>query len=148
MVGFGPEWQREMDNMQKEMERFLEHFASWKRPVGVFSLGAWQPLLDVYETAEELVILIDLAGVSCEEVELTLSGKTLTMRGERKDTLRGRRQAFHLMEINFGPFERNIELPVYVDAEKVKSSCQNGFLEIVFPKAVEERPYKVTVRAI
>ena len=134
--------------MRKEMERYLEHFANWRRPLAVFSPGSWQPLMDLYETGEELVILIDLAGVSCEEIELTLSGSVLIVKGERKDHLQGRRRAFHLMEINFGPFERSLELPVNVDSDNVRTSCQDGFLEVVFPKAAETNPKKVIVKAL
>ncbi len=148
MVNFRQDWQREFDYMQKEMERFLEHFASCKRPLAAFSPGAWQPLVDVYETAEELVVLIDLGGVSCPEMELALSGMTLTMTAEREDHWRGRRLACHLMEITFGPFERSVDLPVAVDADRVKTSCQDGFLEIVFPKATEMCPQMLVVKTI
>ncbi|MBI2864116.1 MAG: Hsp20/alpha crystallin family protein [Chloroflexi bacterium] len=148
MVNFRQGWPREVGLMQQEMERFLDRFAMWKRPLAQFSSGAWQPKVDVYETADELVVLIDSAGVSCEKIDLSLLGQTLTIRGERPDNLRGRRQAFHLMEINFGPFERSIELPAVVDVDRVKTACQDGFLEVVFPKSTQAQSQKVVVKAL
>lgn len=148
MANFRQDWQTEINIIQKEMERFLDHVAQRKRPLAQFSSGAWQPLVDVYETAEELVILVDLAGVSSQKIGLSLLGRTLTITGERPDHLQGRRRAFHLMEISFGPFVRSIEIPVAVDANGVKTSCQDGFLEVVFRKATQIHPPKAVVRAI
>ncbi|MDO8674240.1 MAG: Hsp20/alpha crystallin family protein, partial [Dehalococcoidia bacterium] len=135
MVNRRNDWQIEVGIMQKEMERFLGRFAQCTSPLAQSSSGVWQPLVDIYETAEDLVILIDSAGVSCEQIKLSLLGRTLTIRGVRPDHLRGIRRAFHLMEISFGPFERSLELPVAVDVERVRTSCHDGFLEVVFPKS-------------
>jgi HSP20 family protein len=80
MLRVRQDWFDELDEMQRQMERFLEHFTSCKRPAVMFSTGVWQPLVDVYETPEEVVVVAELAGVAQGDVSIVLHNNTLLLR--------------------------------------------------------------------
>lgn len=121
------------DDLQGEMEQFFEHLGRWKRPVFFFE-KAWKPLCDVSETGVDLVIVVELPGVTPENVHIEVHGSTLVMRGMRREPPSAPRRNYHLMEISYGVFEREIPLPVEVDADNARAVFVDGFLEIRLPK--------------
>ncbi|MCL5961299.1 MAG: Hsp20/alpha crystallin family protein [Chloroflexi bacterium] len=133
------------DDVFKQMERFIDHVSTSKRTLTVFTQPMWQPLVDVYENPEAVVVLVELAGINRQELELSVDGQVLVLRGNRKDVLRGRKQRCYVLEISFGPFERVIPLPARVNAEKADANYVDGFLEVVLPKVNEEQPRRVII---
>lgn len=136
----------EIENMQKQMDRFLDHFAGPKRPVCFYSPSAWQPPMDIYETADDLVVVIAASGLDRDSLEISIDRNMLTIKGERHDLLRGVREKYHLAEIAFGPFERVVELPTAVDSAQSSASYKDGMLAIVLPKAAERVATTVRIR--
>lgn len=128
--GFG----RDIIDLQREMERFLGHLAQGKRPLATLAACSWNPAIDVYETADEVVVLIEAAGVREEDVGIVLDGRTLLVHGQRRPRVRSQRPVYHQLEVGFGYFERALELPVPVDPDRARASYENGFIEIVMPK--------------
>ena len=102
--------------------------------------------MDLYETTEGVVVLVELAGVGEGDFEIVVDGKTLVVRGQRTEPRAASKRTYYQMEIFKGPFERSILLPVAVDANETTASYQNGILEIVLPRRQGERAYKVKVR--
>ena len=94
----------------------------------------WKPLTDVFETDENVVVMIDIAGISINDVRLTLHNNVLTIRGIRREHPLSEKRHYHIMEIDFGPFERRIELPARIDPDRAERRYLQGFLEIVLPK--------------
>ncbi|MDP2728700.1 MAG: Hsp20/alpha crystallin family protein [Dehalococcoidia bacterium] len=137
----------EIEDMQRQMDRFLGHFAGAKRPVYFYSPVTWQPAMDIYETADDLVIVLDAAGVDRDSLEISLERNTLAIRGERQDKPQGVREKYHMAEIAFGYFERIIELPVAVNADQASASHKDGLLEIVLPKASDRLVKSVKIKA-
>lgn len=137
----------EFEEMQRQMDRFLDHFSGPKRPVCFYSPSAWQPPMDIYETAEALVIVIAASGLDRDSLEITLDRSAIRIRGERQDLLRGVRQKYHVAEISFGGFERTIELPIAVRPDQSSASYKEGMLEIILPKALERSAASVRIRA-
>ena len=125
--------QRWVINIQREME-WLEKVVSRKPPTVRFSPRTWQPAIDVYETDEEVVVLVELAGVNQDEIEVLVQSNILIVRGERRDIKQGIKRTYSQMEVLWGPFERDIALPANVDAERVKAFYEAGFLEVILPK--------------
>ena len=146
MVGFRRDWLANIDSMRQEMEQLLDHFAHRKPPSVGFSPWAWEPAVDLYETTEGVVVLVELAGVGEGDFEIVVDGKTLVVRGQRTEPRAPSRRTYYQMEIFKGPFQRSISLPVAVDANGTTASYQNGILEIVLPRRQGERAYKVKVR--
>src|SRR6266542_3972025 len=104
-------------DLQQEMERYMQQVARAKRPMAVFSRNAWQPAVDVYETADSVVALIALPGVSLEAVDLVVGRTSLLIRGERKLSDDRGDRTYTVIEIPFGPFERTVEFLSPVDPD-------------------------------
>lgn len=132
-------------NMRSDMERFFSHFPRWKKPSAVF-VRAWEPLCDVYECPEHFSVVLELAGVNEEQVEVTLHGRVLTVRGYRPQLKPDGMSNTHQLEINYGVFERVLELPLEVDADSTRAIYRQGLLEIILPKSKRERLREVDVR--
>ncbi|MCS6908754.1 MAG: Hsp20/alpha crystallin family protein [Anaerolineales bacterium] len=92
----------------------------------------WRPSTDVFETEDALIVRIEVAGMREEDFTILLDSKYLTVRGVRVDT--SERRAYHQMEIPFGEFISEVELPFAVDAERIEAVYQAGFLRITLPK--------------
>ena len=93
----------------------------------------WTPNTDVYLTDKGLVIKVELAGMRREDLELTVEGNQLHIRGHRPDGCRSPHCKFIVMEINYGPFESVIEVPAGYDLSQAKAAYQNGFLRVDVP---------------
>ncbi len=125
-------------NLRNDMERFFREFSRWKMPSAVF-VRAWEPKCDIYETEEGLHVIVDLAGVEEEEVELVVQGRVLTLRGRRNQKRPAGMSNTHLLEIDYGDFRRDFQLPVDVDCEAARAVYRKGFLEVFLPKASPEK---------
>lgn len=92
----------------------------------------WEPPTDVYENEEGLVIQLEIAGVSEQDLQITLSERTLIVCGVRRDP--ESKQVYHQMEIRYGEFRTEIHLPWIVDSERVDAVYEDGFLRIFLPR--------------
>lgn len=92
----------------------------------------WRPATDVYETEDTVVVRVEVAGMREEDFSIELEGRYLTIRGSRPD--QAERRAYHQMEIRFGEFSTQVELPVAVESEQVQAIYGNGFLRVTLPK--------------
>lgn len=147
MIELRRDWSEVIVNIQKEMERLMDEVANRKPPSVHFAPKVWQPAIDVFETDSEIVVLVELAGVSEDEIEVTVHQDILTIRGIRKDIKRGIKRTYSRMEILWGPFERNVTLSANVNADEIKAFYEAGILEVVFPKRNEEKPRRVNIQA-
>jgi HSP20 family protein len=122
---------RELQNITDEMDQMFGQLARQGRPPWG---RAWRPNTDVFESADEMIILVELAGVSKDEVQLTLKGNILRLVGERVLYRDKVDMAYRNMEVNFGPFERHIYLHESVDPQSIQAHYKDGFLEIKIQK--------------
>ena len=95
---------------------------------------AWQPLVDVYERPETMVIVAELPGVDKTQIDVTIEGTSLSIKGLRHKDLPSDTQRVHQMEIAYGPFARTVELPVYADLEHIEAHFENGYLTVTVPR--------------
>lgn len=121
-------------NLRSDMERFFREFSRWKKPSAMF-VRAWEPKCDIYESEEGLHVIVDLAGVDEEDVELVVQGRMLTLRGRRDQKRPAGMSNTHLLEIDYGDFRRDFQLPTDVDCEAARAVYRKGLLEIFLPKA-------------
>ena len=147
MIQFHQEWINDVNMMRQEMDRLMNHFVGAKPPMVRFSPTIWEPAIDLYETDDELVVTVELAGIRESGLHITVDRNLFTIRGERQKTLPGSKTGvYHQMEISSGPFERSITLPEAVDAENARASYENGLVEVTLPKVRKERTIKVGVK--
>src|SRR4029450_8642006 len=97
------------------------------------------PSLDVRETADAYIVEADLPGVKPEDVEVTVEGRMLTMRGRMGADREGRGEGYLVRERSSGSFTRTINLPGMFDPDKVMSEYADGELRITLPKAAASR---------
>ena len=103
------------------------------RPVGFVASPKWKPRTDVYETDDEVVVHMDIAGVKADDFKVEFNDGILTISGERTASERGKRH-YHSMEVQVGPFERRFRLPVVVDPTSIRAAYDSGFLEVRLTK--------------
>lgn len=101
---------------------------------------AWRPPTDLFETESVVVVRVEIAGMREDDFSLELNGRQLVIRGVRQD--QSERRAYHQMEIHFGEFVIELELPQYVEADQVEAVYNNGFLRVALPKA---RPRQISI---
>lgn len=110
-------------------------FGEWLRPLSDrVGRDHWQPSADVYETEKAIVVRLELAGVVPGEVQVSVDGEILRIRGRREPRLDADAQRLHQMEIAFGPFERALRIGIPFDRERVSAQIEEGFLRVTLPK--------------
>ncbi|MEW6717302.1 MAG: Hsp20/alpha crystallin family protein [Chloroflexota bacterium] len=100
----------------------------------------WCPPTDVYETETALIVRVEIAGMKREDFSITINDRFLAIRGVRSDA--PERRAYHQMEIAFGEFNSEVELPFPIDVEKVTAEYADGFLRVVLPRI---QPSKIRI---
>jgi HSP20 family protein len=135
-----------------EFERLHEQMDQmWRRLSGApsgrsrFCSPMLAPPTDVYETANEVVVVAEIAGIEEQEVEIEIEGDRLAFHGEKVYRDLHPNQRHTQMEICYGPFSRTLVLPARVDPAAAEVSYREGFLRIVLPKLHEESPLRVRV---
>lgn len=144
MSDFPRSWGASLDDLQREMERYVDHISRRKPRAVVFSRATWEPAVDLYEVQEAVVALVDLAGVPQDEIDLVVERDSLTLRGERKESGERTGRRYCYLEIPFGPFRRTLHLPCPVDPQATRAAYRSGFLEIVMPK-LSSAPRRITL---
>ena len=135
---------REMDSMSRLMDRW---FGGIPRVWVDEADGAegYVPL-DLYETDNEVVVQAALPGVKPEDVDIQISGDTLTIRGETKHEEEENKRDYYRQESWYGSFARSVTLPVQVNADGADAVFENGVLKLTIPKAEEAKPKTIKVK--
>jgi HSP20 family protein len=140
----GNPW-RDMRTLREAMdELFEESFVRPSQRQIERSERRWRLPLDVYTTPEEIVIVASLPGLTPEEVDVTIDGDRLTIRGELRLPLENVDYLFQ--ERAYGPFSRTLTLNVPVDTAEAEAVFENGVLRLTVPKAEETRPKSIEVK--
>ena len=135
---------REMMTLREAMDRLFDD--AFTRPLSLRAVST-APAIDLYQTADEVVVKAALPGLKAEEVDITVTGETLTLRGEYKHEAEQKETNYHIREQRFGSFQRSILLPTDVQASKAKADFENGILTITMPIAEEVKPKSITIKA-
>jgi len=101
--------------------------------IGFLPAAPFAPAVDVMETHDEYVVVVDVAGADDRAFDIAIEGKKLLIRGSRLEHSQGKRR-YHLGEIRVGPFERSVTLPGPVVADDTRARYERGFLRITLRK--------------
>ena len=139
-------WQQRWDpfrELQREVGRIIESFDPFPlaRRVQVY------PPMNLYDAGDRYVLTAQLPGMTSGDIELTITGETLTMRGERKRSEGVKDEQYRRQERPMGRWSRTVTLPDRVDNEQVSATFADGILTINLPKAAEARPRHIAVKA-
>jgi len=111
------------------------------------AMTGWAPTVDVSETDSEITVRAEVPGVDPKELEITVSGRNLTIAGEKKETRENKGENFYHTERRFGTFRRTIALPASVNPDKIKAEDKNGLLFIHLKKDATAIPKRIPVSA-
>lgn len=119
----------------------------WNDPWSIANLGGESmPRMDMSETDDDVMLRFELPGVKAEEVDISMSGNVLTLRGEKSETREEKRGNCTYSERSFGSFSRSVQIPTTVNPESVEATYNDGVLTVRLAKSPEARPRKITVR--
>jgi HSP20 family protein len=135
-----------VSNIQTEVNRLFDNF--FGRSTSSAAGRVWAPPVDLYETNDDLVLTLELPGVRDKDVTVSITGDLLSVKGERRFEQDVKEQQFLHVERVYGKFERLVQLPIPVQADKVKASYRDGVLEIKLPKAEEIKPKEIKVEIV
>ena len=136
----------EMVSLRSAMDRLFEDSFVTPRTWRTIASGEGiTPAIDVHATDDEIVVTAALPGMRAEDVEITLTGQSLTLRGETKADESIERDQYLFRERRFGTFSRSFELPVRVQSEKADASFADGVLTLRIPKAEEVKPRQIRI---
>lgn len=139
---------RPLASLQREMNRLFDSFFEHDLFVEPFrGPGTWAPALDVSETDHAVMVKVELPGMEEKDIEVSLTGNVLTVRGEKKEEKEQSTRSYFRMERSYGSFERSIQLPVAVKGDQVNATFKSGVLNIELPKAEEMKSRSVQVKA-
>jgi len=149
MAGKG-QWDplKELGSVQKRMNRLFEtamgaaDFDANEEP------DTWTPVCDAYETADALVVSVELPGLDQDEIDVRVDGDDLVVSGERGIEREQPGEHFHRVERPYGKFLRRFHLPSTVSREEIRASFTDGLLRITLPnhKDKQARPIQVTIQ--
>jgi HSP20 family protein len=145
-------WERNDDvfgdlrKMQREMDRLMASVTRGTLGPGLSWAGDVYPPINVISKDDRYLVECELPGYARDDIDLSISGTTLTLKGELKQ--RDEKGAsYHRQERRTGSFSRALQLPERVDPEKTAATFTNGILTVEIPKAPEVRPRQISVKA-
>lgn len=137
---------RDLERLQKEFDRLFDGTAlrpfdgAWTRE------GGWTPALEVIDGKDKVRILAEIPGLRKEDLELSVEGGVLTLRGEKKEEARTEDDGVIRSERIYGAFQRALQLPDSVDADRIQAAYRDGVLEITLPKKENAKPKLINVK--
>jgi HSP20 family protein len=135
---------RELDRVRHDFEELLD--LSLGSGASREQRGPFTPAIESFIDSGKLIIRADLPGVDPKDVDVTVTGDQLTIRGTREQRVDEQSFSFIHREFSYGSFERTVRLPGGVKVEDVKASYRNGVLELTMPVPKESKSRKVTIQ--
>ena len=138
---------RDVVTLQDRMNRMFDQALSRTRADDEEGLTAstWVPAVDIFETADSIVMKAELPGVSRENIDIQVRDNTLTLKGERKFEREVKDENYLRIERSYGAFQRAFSLSTVIQQDKIKAVFKDGVLEVTLPKAEEVKPKQVKV---
>ena len=134
---------REFSLLRTEMDRLFDSMLG-RYPRERIE-GLWTPLLDLEETKDSVIARVELPGMKKEDIKISVVNNVLTISGERRHQTEEKGKTYYRIERSYGKFQRAIELPSEVIADKAKASYKDGILELVMPKSEKAKEKEIAI---
>ena len=134
----------DLRSMQREMDRLFDRFLGGET-FGTDKSSRWMPSVESYEKDGKLVFKAELPGVDSKDLDVSVTGRELIIKGERKAEKGAKEENYVYQEITYGSFERHFLLPEGVKTEDVKAKFTNGILEITLPAPAISAAKKIEI---
>jgi len=138
------EQSRGLPSLQDQVNRLFEDNFSRDRS-GHADMATWAPVVDIYETENELVVKADLPGLQDKDIDVRVENNTLTIRGERKFEKDVNEDNYLRVERVYGSFMRSFTLPNTVSSESIRAEYRNGVLILHMAKREESKPKQIKI---
>lgn len=106
----------------------------------------WTPSLDVSETKNNIVVKAEAPGVDPKDIDISLTGDVLTIKGEKRQEKEEKEQNYHRVERSYGVFARSVRLPQEVQSDKIEANYKKGILKITLPKSEEAKKKEIKIK--
>ncbi|MGV8024939.1 MAG: Hsp20/alpha crystallin family protein [Anaerolineaceae bacterium] len=130
-------------NVRDTMDRMLDNYFG-RSPVTFEENGVVD--LDLYQTDKNIVIEASIPGIDPEDINISVAGEILTIKGEVKQEKETKEADYHIKERRFGSFSRSITIPTQIVTEKATANFKNGILKLTLPKAEDVKTKTITVK--
>ena len=134
------------DQFRDQVYRMMSDMFKDAKPLGYQPDPSFSPPMDIYETEDHLVVLLEIAGMKTEDIHVTFDKDLLSISGFRKEPSSPPKTRLHQMEIDYGKFQRTIRIPFPLRSDDFKASYRQGFLVITVPKIKEPVSLNVEVK--
>jgi len=135
---------QELGRLQEEMNRLFDT-TGFGKPFLAYRERSF-PLMNVISNDSESVLYAEIPGVELRDIDITITGSTLTLKGERRLESQVPDEKYYRRERGAGPFGRSLELPHMVDVDKVEATLKDGVLKVRLPKTPEAQPRRIDVK--
>jgi HSP20 family protein len=135
----------ELSSLRTEMDNL------WNRFFGETALARrvgeeWWPTVDMSETKDSFIVKAELPGLDAKDVEVSISGDVLTIKGEKKKEEEEKDEHHYRAERYYGSFQRSFQLPTSIKADKIEAAFDKGVLKVTLPKVEEAKKKKIEVK--
>ena len=132
--------------LRDEMNRLFDSFWRGDFLPEQFPFAQNFPSVDVSETEDEIIVRAEVPGLEAEDLDLSITGDVLTIKGEKKEEKDEKEKDAHRREVRYGAFSRTVRLPGSVDVKKVNAECRKGVLKVTLGKTESEKAKTITVK--
>jgi HSP20 family protein len=142
------EWRpfREVSRLRREMDRLWDdYFGSGRRGLQPLQTE-FSPAVDVTETAEAVVVKAEVPGMDANDINISVTGDVLTIKGEKKSEREEKEENYHVVERSYGSFSRSLSLPGAVNLDKIEAKYDKGVLTVTCPKKEEVKPKAIEIK--
>jgi HSP20 family protein len=136
----------DFEQIREKVHQLVGEFFRDFRPLAYQPERSFHPPMDVYETEESLMVIMEIAGMKKEDFQVFIQEGLLSISGTRTEFAPSPKTRLHQMEIDYGYFERTLRIPFQVKAEEIKATYRDGFLIITVPKRSESVSKTVEVK--
>jgi len=137
-----------LGTMDREIERTLDEMFHLANPKFSLNQNTWRPQIDIYENTEEIIILVDIAGVETDNLHIEIDQRTVKIYGIRGTNIQSSGARYRLAEIPTGYFERSVSLPASIDTQRVEATYKDGLLHLRMAKRPLNRAYKIPINNV
>jgi len=103
------------------------------------------PSLEIHEDENQFTLSADVPGIDRKNIDISVTGNTLTLKGERSKEIQKKEKGYYYSERSYGSFQRSVQLPSEVEADKIAANYKDGVLEVVIPKSEKAKPKQIKV---
>jgi HSP20 family protein len=124
----------DFDQMRNRIHRLMGEFFKDVKPLGYQPERSFHPPMDIYETEDHLIVVMEIAGMRGDDIQVFFKKDLLVISGTRKESNSFPKTHLHQMEIDYGYFERTLRIPFPIEADEIKAAYREGFLFVTIPK--------------